>query len=49
MVLNASLALQVGDVVPWEEHLQGIEKAKEILKSGAAWSKLEELVQFLQN
>ena len=49
VALNASLALQVGDVVPWEEHLQGIEKAKEILKSGAAWSKLEELVQFLQN
>lgn len=49
VALNASLALQVGEVVPWENHRQGIEKAKEILNSGAAWKKLEELVQFLQN
>ncbi len=49
VALNASLALQVGDVVPFQDHLQGIEKAREILNSGAAWSKLKELVRFLQN
>ncbi|MGK7876505.1 MAG: anthranilate phosphoribosyltransferase [Xenococcaceae cyanobacterium] len=49
VALNASLALQVGDIVPFEDHVQGIEKAREILNSGAAWSKLEELIQFLQN
>lgn len=47
VALNASLALQVGDVVPFGEHIQGIQQAKTILTSGAAWSKLEELVQFL--
>lgn len=48
VALNASLALQVGEVVFFEDRRQGVEKAKEILKSGAAWSKLEKLVQFLQ-
>ena len=48
VALNASLALQIGEVVAFEDHLQGIAKAREILKSGAAWSKLEELVKFLQ-
>ncbi len=47
VALNASLALQVGELVPWEAHHQGITKAKEILKSGAAWEKLEALVKFL--
>ncbi len=47
VALNASLALQVAEVVPIGEHLQGIKKAKEILASGAGWSKLEELVGFL--
>ena len=47
VALNASLALQVGKVVPWGDYQQGVDKAKEILASGAAWSKLEELVQFL--
>ncbi len=47
VALNASLALQVAEVVPFGEHLQGIKKAKEILASGAGWSKLEELVGFL--
>ena len=36
VALNASLALQVGDLIPWQSHLQGIEKAKEILSSGDA-------------
>jgi anthranilate phosphoribosyltransferase len=47
VALNASLALQVGEVVFFEDRRQGVEKAKEILKSGVAWSKLEELVKFL--
>ncbi|MDJ0636119.1 MAG: anthranilate phosphoribosyltransferase [Xenococcaceae cyanobacterium MO_188.B29] len=47
VALNASLALQVGDLVPFGNHLQGVEKAQSILASGAAWSKLEELVKFL--
>jgi anthranilate phosphoribosyltransferase len=48
VALNAALALQVGEVVAVGEHQQGINKAREILNSGAAWLKLEELVQFLQ-
>lgn len=48
VALNASLALQVGESVPLGEHRQGIEKAREILASGAAWTKLEELVRFLK-
>jgi anthranilate phosphoribosyltransferase len=48
VALNASFALQVADVVPIEEHLQGINMAKDILKSGLAWQKLTELVTFLQ-
>ena len=47
VALNASLALQVGDLIPFGAHLQGVEKAQEILASGAAWSKLEELIKFL--
>ncbi|MDY6781704.1 MAG: anthranilate phosphoribosyltransferase [Cyanobacteriota bacterium] len=49
VALNASLALQVGEAVPWGEYSQGIRVAREVLKTGAAWSKLEELVQFLAN
>jgi anthranilate phosphoribosyltransferase len=48
VALNASLALQVGECVPFESYLEGIEKAKNILQSGSAWSKLEELVEFLR-
>jgi anthranilate phosphoribosyltransferase len=48
VALNASLALQVGEVVAFADYKQGIEKAKEILNSGAAWEKLVELVKFLQ-
>ena len=47
VALNASLALQVGEVVPFGEHLQGVTTAQEIISSGVAWSKLEELVGFL--
>ncbi|MDJ0591184.1 MAG: anthranilate phosphoribosyltransferase [Pleurocapsa sp. MO_226.B13] len=49
VALNASLALQVGEIVPFGEHLQGVTTAKEIISSGTAWSKLEELVDFLQS
>ena len=48
VALNASLALQVGNLVTWGNHQQGVDKAKEILSSGAAWAKLEDLVKFLQ-
>ncbi|MEB3337658.1 MAG: anthranilate phosphoribosyltransferase [Leptolyngbyaceae bacterium] len=52
VALNASLALQVGGKVaptdnPLEAYQQGIQLAKEILQSGAAWNKLEQLVRFL--
>jgi anthranilate phosphoribosyltransferase len=47
VALNASLALQVGQAVTWGNHQQGIETAKDILKSGLAWQKLEALVDFL--
>lgn len=49
IALNASLALQVGEAVPWGDHVAGIAKAKEIIASGAAWAKLQELVTFLQS
>ena len=49
VALNASLALQVGEAVPLMSHLQGIKLAREILHSGSAWEKLEQLVHFLQN
>ncbi len=48
VALNASLALQVGEAVTWGNHQQGIETAKDILKSGLAWQKLEALVDFLR-
>ncbi len=49
VALNASLALQVAGVIPLENHAAGIARAKEILDSGAGWSKLQQLVQFLHN
>ena len=48
IALNASLALQVGEAVTWGNHQQGLETAKDILKSGLAWQKLEALVNFLK-
>ncbi|MGL5804215.1 MAG: anthranilate phosphoribosyltransferase, partial [Xenococcaceae cyanobacterium] len=49
VILNASLALQVGEAVSFGKNLDGIAKAREIINSGAAWLKLEELVRFLQS
>lgn len=47
VALNASLALQIGEKVTMGNHREGINKAKEILSSGKAWEKLEDLVKFL--
>lgn len=49
IALNASLALQVGGAVPLLSHRQGVELAREILTSGAAWDKLECLAAFLRS
>lgn len=48
VALNASLALQVSGVIALEDHKAGIELARDVMESGTAWSKLEELVQFLE-
>jgi len=47
VALNAALALQVAGVVPLNAHKTGINQAKDILRSGVAWDKLEALVKFL--
>jgi anthranilate phosphoribosyltransferase len=49
VALNAALALQVGDAVELMNHAEGVSAAKDILQSGAAWAKLEQLVEFLKN
>ena len=49
VALNAALALQVGELIPMGEHDKGVSVAQDILASGAAWSKLEQLVEFLGN
>ncbi|MDF5712117.1 MAG: anthranilate phosphoribosyltransferase [Nostoc sp. S4] len=49
VALNASLALQVAGTIAFLDHAEGIKIAKDILQSGAAWTKLEQLVQFLGN
>jgi anthranilate phosphoribosyltransferase len=49
VALNASLALQVGGAIAFLDHAEGIKIAKDILESGAAWTKLEQLVEFLKN
>lgn len=46
VVLNAALALQVGEAAP--SYSQGIAIAKEVLATGAAWDTLERLVKFLR-
>lgn len=46
VALNAGLALEVGDVV--DSRQAGVDRAQEILRSGAAWQKLEQLVSFLR-
>ncbi len=48
VALNTSLALQVGGLIPPENHLSGINLAKDIIRSGDAWLKLEKLVNFLK-
>ncbi|PSB58784.1 anthranilate phosphoribosyltransferase [Chamaesiphon polymorphus] len=47
VALNASLALQIGGLVPLGAHQQGIAISQTILSSGTAWDKLTELVDFL--
>lgn len=49
VALNAALALQVGGAIAMGSHAEGIAMAREILGSGTAWSKLEQLVEFLKN
>ncbi len=49
VALNTSLALQVGEVVPFGDTAAGIVKAQEIIASGAAWDKLQELVKFFED
>ncbi|NEP55337.1 MAG: anthranilate phosphoribosyltransferase, partial [Moorea sp. SIO3C2] len=53
VALNAALALQVGGTVTGETFetacINGVAKAQEILNSGAAWDKLEQLVNFLKS
>ncbi|WP_143857115.1 anthranilate phosphoribosyltransferase, partial [Nostoc sp. 'Peltigera membranacea cyanobiont' 213] len=52
VALNTALALQVGEAIHGETDIlvgcvKGIVLAKEILQSGAAWTKLEQLAEFL--
>nr|WP_225938734.1 anthranilate phosphoribosyltransferase [Kovacikia minuta] len=48
VAINAALALQVGGIVSEADSpTTGIFLAKEILNSGAAWDKVEQLVRFL--
>lgn len=49
VALNAALALQVAGVIPFEDHKAGIAIARDVISSGAAWSKLEQLVKFLHS
>ena len=52
VALNAALALFVGEAIGKEPNLdtfaRGFAQAQEVLQSGAAWKKLEELAQFLK-
>ncbi|MEH2279961.1 MAG: anthranilate phosphoribosyltransferase [Nostoc sp.] len=53
VALNTALALQVGEAIHGETDVlagcvKGIALAKEILQSGAAWAKLEQLAEFLR-
>lgn len=49
VALNTSLALQVGGLIELGNHSGGITLVRDILRSGAAWSKLEQLIQFLHH
>ncbi len=46
VALNAALALFTGEAV--NDYQTGVEQSLEILKTGAAWDKLQALVKFLQ-
>lgn len=46
VALNAALALRVGQAV--ESYQQGVDRAREVIASGAAWDKLNQLVEFLK-
>lgn len=48
VALNSALALQVAGVIPLGKHSDALAIAQDIIKSGAAWEKLEKLVEFLQ-
>ncbi|MBD2449676.1 hypothetical protein H6G76_21400 [Nostoc sp. FACHB-152] len=53
VTLNTALALFVGEVIPeTDDYLGALTKcvvlAREVLQSGAAWAKLEQLTRFLQ-
>jgi anthranilate phosphoribosyltransferase len=50
VALNTALALQVGNAIPHTDnpYIPGIALAKEVLQSGAAWEKLNQLVNFLK-
>lgn len=47
VALNAALALQVGGKVPLEATADAVAIATDILHSGAAWDKVEQLIAFL--
>ncbi|MEH1952092.1 MAG: anthranilate phosphoribosyltransferase [Nostoc sp.] len=54
VALNTALALQVGEAIHGETDVlagcvKGIALAKDILQSGAAWTKLEQLAEFLHD
>lgn len=53
VALNAALALMVGGVAEGDSFeaacAKGVGKAQEIIQSGAAWEKLEQLVAFLKD
>lgn len=49
VALNAALALQVGEAIALEDYQKAISLAKDILSSGEAWAKLEQLVAFLRD
>ena len=53
VALNASLALQVGGLADGDTFeaacADGVRQAQEIIQSGAAWEKLEQLVDFLKS
>lgn len=52
VALNTALALQVGEAISTtnivEASVKGIAIAREVLQSGAAWTKLEQLAEFLR-